>query len=63
MLKKIRQFLKEVRSELKKVSWPSREVTVASTWVVIAVCFIFAIYFGVVDNVLGFTIDAILGID
>lgn len=53
MLTKVKQFLKEVRIELKKVSWPNREITVGSTWVVIAVCFVFALYFFVVDFLIG----------
>ncbi len=62
MFDKIVSFLKEVRSEMKKVSWPNREVTVASTWVVIAVCFIFAMYFFVVDLVVGKVITAFLSL-
>ncbi|MDP8224594.1 MAG: preprotein translocase subunit SecE [Candidatus Lernaella stagnicola] len=61
MLNKIKIFLREVRAELRKVSWPSREVTIASTWVVIAICFIFAVYFAVVDYSLGWLIKAFLG--
>ena len=61
MLTKIKTFLREVRAELRKVSWPSREVTIASTWVVIAVCFIFAVYFAVVDYSLGWVVRAFLG--
>ena len=61
MLTKIKTFLREVRAKLRKVSWPSREVTIASTWVVIAVCFIFGIYFAVVDYTLGWAIRAFLG--
>lgn len=60
MLTKIKTFLREVRAELRKVSWPSREVTIASTWVVIAVCFIFAVYFAIVDYSLGLVIRAFL---
>ncbi len=61
MLNKIKVFLREVRAELRKVSWPSREITIASTWVVITVCFIFGIYFAVVDYSLGWMIKMFLG--
>ncbi|NLH47711.1 MAG: preprotein translocase subunit SecE [Myxococcales bacterium] len=62
MFNKIKTFLKEVRIELKKVSWPNREVTVASTWVVIAVCFVFAVYFFVVDVLIGKIITGFLNL-
>ncbi len=52
MLTKIKTFLREVRLELKKVSWPSREVTIGSTWVVLTVCVVFALYFFVADFVI-----------
>ena len=52
MLNKIKTFLREVQIELKKVSWPSRDVTVGSTWVVLAVCVIFAVYFFAADFVI-----------
>jgi preprotein translocase subunit SecE len=51
--KKAVQFLKEVKIELKKVSWPGRKETIVSTYVVIIVCFIIAIFLGIVD--LGFS--------
>lgn len=60
MLTKIKQFLREVRVELKKVSWPSREITIGSTWVVITVCFIFAVYFFAVDLLVGKVITGFL---
>ncbi|HPQ69547.1 MAG TPA: preprotein translocase subunit SecE [bacterium] len=60
MLTKIKQFLREVKVELKKVSWPSRDITIGSTWVVITVCFIFAVYFFVVDLLVGKVITGFL---
>lgn len=62
MLTKIKTFLKEVKVELKKVSWPNREVTVGSTWVVIAVCFVFAVYFFAVDFVISKIITGFIGL-
>lgn len=62
MYEQAKTFLKEVRMELKKVSWPSREVTIASTWVVIAFCFVFSIYFAVVDLVIGKVIGKFLSL-
>jgi len=60
VLTKIKQFLREVKVELKKVSWPSRDITIGSTWVVITVCFIFAVYFFVVDLLVGKVITGFL---
>jgi preprotein translocase subunit SecE len=47
--KKVYDFFNEVIMELKKVSWPSFEESKASTWVVIVVCVIFAVYLGIAD--------------
>ena len=56
------QFLKEVRIELRKVTWPPRKETVASTWVVLAVVFIFAGYFFLTDTVIGFLVKKFLSL-
>ena len=58
---KASQFLKEVRIELRKVTWPTRKDTVASTWVVLSVVLIFAVYFFIADTVLGYLVKAFLG--
>ncbi len=52
-------FLKDVRQEMRKVITPSRAEVQSTTIVVIAVVFIFAIYFEIVDLVLGKGIDQI----
>lgn len=49
MIKKTKQFLREVKIEIKKVVYPSRDELIGSTWVVIVVVFIFALYLGVID--------------
>jgi preprotein translocase subunit SecE len=46
---KLQTFINEVREELKKVIWPSKDSTVGTTVVVIAICLICAVYLGVVD--------------
>lgn len=46
---KVRTFLREVKVEFKKVSWPARKETIASTFVVILVVFIIAMFLGIVD--------------
>jgi len=49
MLEKIKQFLKEVKLELTKVTWTSKQELVYSTYVVIVVSMVLAIFIGIVD--------------
>ena len=49
MIKRIKQFLRDVKIEIKKVVYPSREELMGSTWVVIIAVFIISIYLGVID--------------
>lgn len=42
-------FYNEVKEELKKVVWPSKESTIGTTGVVIAICIVCAVFMGVVD--------------
>ena len=49
MIKRIKQFLRDVKTEIKKVVYPSREELMGSTWVVIIAVFIISIYLGVID--------------
>ncbi len=51
------EFLKDVRSEMRKVVTPSRAEVQATTVVVIATVFIFALYFGIVDYVVQHAMD------
>jgi preprotein translocase subunit SecE len=46
-----RSFLSDVRNEMRKVVTPSRKEVQATTTVVLAVVFIFAAYFFVVDYI------------
>jgi len=46
---KSKQFFSEARQELKKVTWPSKQQTMNSTWIVIAVTALLAIFMGIVD--------------
>jgi preprotein translocase subunit SecE len=43
------EFYKEIKEELKKVVWPSKESTIGTTGVVIAICVVCAVFMGVVD--------------
>jgi preprotein translocase subunit SecE len=60
LFKRITNFLKDVKRELKKVSWPPRQETISSTWVVVTVVFIFGAYFWFVDTIIGFLIRKLL---
>ena len=42
-------FIKEVRTELTKVSWSTRQEVIDSTFVVIGVTFIMAVFIGLID--------------
>ncbi|MEM7695909.1 MAG: preprotein translocase subunit SecE [Pseudomonadota bacterium] len=55
------QFLQEVRQETKKVVWPTRRETIITTIMVFIMCFVAAIFFFIVDRILGWGIGLILG--
>ena len=52
MLKKIKEFFKEVTIELKKVVFPSREEVIGSTKVVLVLVLIIAVFLGFIDQLL-----------
>ena len=58
-MKKIGRYVKECWLEMKKVSWPTRQVVVHSTWVVIISTIVFAVVLGLVDILLGLGLDLI----
>jgi preprotein translocase subunit SecE len=49
-----------VRSEMKKVSWPGRQEVVSTTVVVIIAVLFFGAYLGVVDAILGYSVNKLL---
>ncbi|MEW5977878.1 MAG: preprotein translocase subunit SecE [Acidobacteriota bacterium] len=64
MLEKLRfsnisAFFTDVRSELRKVSWPGKSEVYGTTVVVIVAIFFFAIYLGLVDQVLRLGVDGL----
>lgn len=61
MITKAKDFLSEVRIELGKVTWPTRKETVSTTWVVLAIVLLIAIYLGACDVVLAKVMRLILG--
>ena len=56
------QFIREVRQELTKVTWPTRKETVATTLSVLAMSALAALFFFVVDQVIAFGVQFILGL-
>jgi preprotein translocase subunit SecE len=61
VMQKVMQFLNDAKVELKRVTWPSRKQTMASTFVVIIIVFVMAVYFGIIDFGLAKLIKLILG--
>jgi preprotein translocase subunit SecE len=49
MIKKIKEFFKEVKAEIKKVVFPSKDELVGSVWIVIITVVIISLFLGVVD--------------
>jgi preprotein translocase subunit SecE len=56
------QFIRQVRTELDKVTWPSRKELIATTGSVIAMSALAAIFFFVVDQVLAWFVQYVLGL-
>ncbi len=53
------RFLREVRSEVAKVTWPSRRETLVTTGLVFAMVALAAVFFLVVDQVVGIGVRAL----
>ncbi len=49
MIKKIKDFLREVKIEIKKVVFPTKDELIGSTWIVIIVVLIISLFLGIVD--------------
>jgi preprotein translocase subunit SecE len=60
MLDKATDFLSGVKAEVKRVTWPSRKETVGGTGVVLFVVFLFSIFLGLVDTLLGKIIESLI---
>ncbi len=56
------KFLREVRAEMAKVTWPSRRDTTVTTSLVLAMTFMVAIFFLVIDQAIGFGVRALFGL-
>ena len=54
------QFIQQVRAETAKVVWPTRKETMLTTVMVFIMAAVAAIFFFLVDQVIGLGIDQIL---
>lgn len=55
------KFIREVRQEVSKVTWPTRKETSVSTMMVLVMAAIAAVFFVLVDWVIGTAVRAIIG--
>ena len=56
------QFVRQVRQETAKVTWPTRRETAVATAMVFALSTIAAIFFFLVDQIIGWGVGQILGL-
>ena len=56
------QFVREVRQELSKVTWPTRKELIVTTASVFAMAIAAAVFFFVVDQIIAFGVQLILGL-
>ena len=56
------KFLQEVRTETSKVVWPSRNETMITTVMVLIMVFFAAMFFLLIDQILGWGIGHLLSI-
>jgi preprotein translocase subunit SecE len=55
------EFMREARTELRKVVWPTRKETTQTTMVVIGVVVVVAIFLWLVDGLLSWIVQLLLG--
>jgi preprotein translocase subunit SecE len=56
-------FVREVRAEMSKVTWPSRKETLVTSGLVILMAVSAALFFFVVDQVIGLGVRALFGLN
>ena len=56
------KFLQEVRQEVGKVTWPSRQETLISTVMVVAMVALASIFFLAADQIIAFAVQWLLKI-
>ena len=55
------QFIQQVRAEVSKVVWPTRREVLLTTVMVFAMAALAALFFGLVDVIIRFGLQTILG--
>jgi preprotein translocase subunit SecE len=55
------QFVREVRQELAKVTWPTRRELAVTTVSVFAMAIVMALFFFLVDQIIAWIVQVILG--
>jgi preprotein translocase subunit SecE len=55
------KFVREVRAEMARVTWPSRKETLVTTGLVFAMVALAAMFFFLVDQVIGIGIRSLFG--
>ena len=56
------EFLRQVRQETSKVTWPTRKETLITTGMVFVMGLVAALFFFLVDSVLRFGVQLVLGL-
>jgi preprotein translocase subunit SecE len=56
------KFLQEVRQEVGKVTWPSRQETLISTVMVLAMVALASVFFLAADQIIAWAVQALLKI-
>lgn len=57
IIKKVKQYFLEVKSEAKKVSWPSKQVTLKHSFIVIMISLATAAFLGGIDYFLTYLME------
>ena len=55
------ELIRQVRQEVARVTWPSRKELVTTTLMVFLMVFVAAIFFFLVDELLGYAVRFVLG--
>lgn len=56
------QFFRQVKQEVKKVTWPTKNEVLKTSLVVIVLVAIASTFFFFVDQILGWTVQLVLGL-
>lgn len=60
MMEKIKKYLAGVKKELKKVKWPTKELTISYTKMVIIMSLVVAIFLGSLDFLFNYLITMVI---